>query len=757
MAFMIRWANFKISLCNIMKYLMIFPAMVPVMLLFSGFEARAESWQAYGQKISLPQRDRDAMELMRTRICSDSMLTFNEQVAEESVPDLAACLKTQQADGAWPDINYGDQQLKDWDAGRHLFRLLVFARAYYKGNATWKGNAALRTAIHRGLAYWYQRNPVNPNWWWMKIGAPDFLADVLLYAAPDAPWTLVEQAFPALESHQPAVRYTGENLIWVSGIRVKHGLLAYRPRYISEGCRQIAREIYVAPDEEGIQPDMSFHQHGKLLYSGGYGQGFVNDVACLAWVAHGTHFALPQHKMQLLENLILDGSRWMVRGRTFYYGAVGREISRAGHDANRFYRACQYMSRLDVPRQDIFQNTGSMDSPPQCLISGNKYFWCSDLMIHQRPGYFLSARMHSSRLLNNDDACCGGEGRVCHHMADGATFMMRDGEEYRDVFPAWGWRNIPGATIGGTATDYAKAELRSFGEKAFAGGASDGMAGCAATDFSRNVVKAKKSWFFFEDIMLALGSDISSTGPASVSTTINQCRRRGKLRLGDGEYQEELKRKIPAGERVWHDGFGYLLLQGNAYMQAVTREGAWSNCGVGSKDKIAVPLFILEIMHGVKPAGDTYAYAILSDSTAENCFDYPLTNIQILSNTPGLQSVWHAGEKRGHAVFYEDGEITFPDGMILTAEAPLIVLYHPREDNMIKLTYADPAPQPTARMGLEGKQLAAAQLHTGRRGQTRRISLRGNAMLSMIVHLPEDDYAGSSQTITLRLPVNPAR
>ena len=64
-------------------------------------------------------------------------------------------------------------------------------------------------------------------------------------------------------------------------------------------------------------------------------------------------------------------------------------------------------------------------------------------MVQHRPAYYLSVHMSSTRVLNADWPCCGGEGRLCHHLADGATVIMRDGDEYRDVYPVWNWRQIP--------------------------------------------------------------------------------------------------------------------------------------------------------------------------------------------------------------------------------------------------------------------------------------------------------------------------
>ena len=72
--------------------------------------------------------------------------------------------------------------------------------------------------------------------------------------------------------------------------------------------------------------------------------------------------------------------------------------------------------------------------------------WCSDIMVQRRPGYYTSARMYSTRTLNTD-GYINGENKKSHHLADGATYIFRTGEEYRDIFPVWDWKRIPGTDL----------------------------------------------------------------------------------------------------------------------------------------------------------------------------------------------------------------------------------------------------------------------------------------------------------------------
>jgi hypothetical protein len=50
-------------------------------------------------------------------------------------------------------------------------------------------------------------------------------------------------------------------------------------------------------------------------------------------------------------------------------------------------------------------------------------------MAHQRPEFFVSVRMFSSRLFNAE--LVNEEGKKSHHIADGCTLIYSRGDEYR--------------------------------------------------------------------------------------------------------------------------------------------------------------------------------------------------------------------------------------------------------------------------------------------------------------------------------------
>jgi len=665
----------------------------------------------------------DALETMRLRLCAEDELLDGAGYALPSA-DVDALLAAQLPDGSWQDVAYVDDSLRDWAAVEHLYRLRRLARLWCQAGSSWFHDGRIHAVLLRGLDAWYARNPQNPNWWWNMIGAPRALGETLLCLKGACDPAYIERAIPAFRCHEPIYRFTGQNLIWTATVMIYHGILTDDPERVEYGFYLVGRETRVCPGDEGIQPDMSFHQHGKLLYAGGYGQAFAGDVGRLLALAAGTPFALPAPIVERFARYVLDGCRWMVRGRSFDPGTTGREITRLGHTAGRFYTGLRSLAEFDHPRRVEAQASAAIDpASGDALVTGNRLFWCSDFMVQQRPAYYLSVRVPSPRVVNADHAYGGGEGRHCHYIADGATFIMRDGDEYRDLYPAWNWRQIPGTTLRQETEPFDPDALRRFGERAFAGGASDGTVGCMAVDYARDGVSAKKAWFLFEEGVVALGAGITCTAEEPVRTTLNQCRWRGlaylagnAMPLSAGSYP------VSAGSAWWQDGVTYRILDGSGTLTLAPQTGAWSDCGVGPSAPVTLEVMNAGLEHGPRPHGATYAYAVLPGLSEQDAFT-ETDPFVILRNEEAVQAVWHAADRRGHAVLYAPGEVAFPDGQRIAADRPCILLYHPQDGVTLTIT------QPEHETGLLT------------------LTLAGPVTDRIAISLPPGEYAGSSQTI----------
>src|SRR6185436_6967238 len=106
-------------------------------------------------------------------------------------------------------------------------------------------------------------------------------------------------------------------------------------------------------------------------------------------------------------------------------------------------RGIDMLSQLPIPRQDEMKRfAASLNNRPAEPLVGNRNFPRSDYMVHQQPGWFASAKMLSTRMLNAE--LVNDEGKRSQHLSDGANFLYLNGDEYLDVFPVWDGNKVPG-------------------------------------------------------------------------------------------------------------------------------------------------------------------------------------------------------------------------------------------------------------------------------------------------------------------------
>jgi len=593
------------------------------------------------------------------------------------VPAEAArkLLETLRPDGGWPGIDYQDRSRSGWKAVRHLSNVATLARAYRSPGSKLQGDEALRSSVLRSLDYWLSHDFQNSNWWWNQIGVPRALLPALLLMKEDLSDEQRSRAVTILR--RAKIGMTGQNLVWVSRITAVRGILENDPELVTAAYRRIADEVRLSTGE-GIQPDFSFHQHGPCLYNHGYGAAFAVDCSEIATQVAGTRSAFPAEKTALLGNLILDGSQWMARGGTTDFGGEGREITRRGQTGHYLSVAARNMLQLPTGRKGEFRDLQARASgQPAPPLIGNRHFWRSDLMTHQRPRYYTSARMFSNRIANTDMPC-NGEGLKSHHIADGCNLLLRTGREYGDIFSVWDWRKIPGTTV------QQRSELggspRRMGRTSFVGGVSDGHYGLAAFELERDGLTARKSWFFFDDEYACLGAGITCDSDSPVVTTLNQCNLAGSVLVA----KDDQTRKPDSEAHVlnnpdwlWHDEVGYVFLTpGAVRLHNGQQRGSWWEINHGySRDTVARDVFMLWIEHGRRPQNAAYAYLVVPGITADSLTMYVRRcPVKVLRNVPGLQAVWHEGLRIAGLAFYKPGKVEIRGGLMVAVDKPCLVL-----------------------------------------------------------------------------------
>lgn len=672
-----------------------------------------------------PQSGQDAVTVIRCRYIEET-LPSGKDGRQQLQHRSESLLRTLRVDGTWPDVDYVSPFRSEWPAAQHLDRLLTMAKYAYLERESGHADTALEEASLSALRYWLKKDPKNPNWWWNQIGTQQLLGEIGLLMRSRLTADDLGRMLPIL-GRSDWTTWTGANLVWGVTNQILRGVLYDDEPTIAQGYARLYKEVRQVPavlpngrPGEGIQADESFHQHGAQFYSGGYGLDYTNYAARYITYSWGTPLQIPADKMRTFSNFVLDGQAWMIRGETFDYAAVGREITRegeaavqhdwthgpiAGYDAA--YTLANVMMHLagePVPRQGEFQalaeRLNGVKNAPQ--LTGNRMFWDSDYMAHRREGYLTSVKMFSTRIQNAE--ITNSEGRWSTHLSDGMNLLYRRGDEYRGIFAGWDWALVPGTTAvhayqpDGTPDVGEPSPIDGRGKSAFVGGVSDGTYGVAAMNLERGLLSAKKAWFFFDTFYVALGTDISKKGDGPfVATDINQTLLRGSVRTNLSEDA------LPGGNHkykpgvlryAYHDGIGYVL--GNGLQMVLSnslQRGSWSNFGAGPDAIVQVPVFNLWIDHGTKPHEDRYEYAVMPGSTLEQTIaESAHASFTVLDNSKDLQAVFVPKLKLASLVVRKAGTFDTPLGRIFIEKPSLVMV---REDaSGYEITAANPVNEP---------------------------------------------------------------
>jgi chondroitin AC lyase len=663
-----------------------------------------------GQNNSVPERemsepvrkDRD-LEVVRNRVISELMAPKAEQ---SYIKELLGTLREE---GFWPDIDYADVSNTGWEHRFHLERIGDLSRAFKQPSSVYFEDTEVKEAIFSALRFWFKHKFKCDNWYYNVIRTPREIMRILLLMDGDLTDDLVEDGLRlSLWADPTAVAHNiGGDVIKVAGINAKRALFLRNEKLLKESVQMMSETIHFTTGQ-GIQPDMSFH-HRAFAVNSTANYGMKTPQHFGRWAAHftGTRFAFSDDKIELVVDFYLDGvTRSLVNGARWDPGTFDRAISR---NEEQLEDTRPGLLSPDIPR-NLLAATSYRDDELRESFSVRKgekepeythsyFFWRSEYYSHQRPHYFASVRMYSTRSFNIDRPY-NSEGLKNHHLGDGANFISRTGQEYREIFPVYDWQKIPGTTVVQKPSLPSPEEITKAGLTDFVGGVNDGIYGAAAFDFlsPHDPLTARKAWFFFDEEFVSLGAGISSGGEYPVATTLNQCLLRGEVVVSAREGRFNMQQddhELESVKWIHHDSIAYVFpYPQNVRLSNKTASGTWRSINRqqwATDEEVQEDVFKLWIDHGHNPDKVQYACIVVPGIKVDQAENYRKdSRIQILSNTPKLQAVEHAGLQIAQIVFYEPGELTLTGGVKVKSETPGLLMVHTSEGSIKKLTIADP-------------------------------------------------------------------
>lgn len=451
--------------------------------------------------------------------------------------------------------------------------------------------------------------------------------------------------------------------------------------------------------KDGFWMDGSYFQHSTIAYTGGYGAALYQKLAPFFYVFSDSPWELTysDNAQDVPLNFIFEGIEPLIYNGSFMEMAAGRHVlnrsdksiasdfieyllsfTSAMSDENneRLKSMLKYYISLDPDyfyssASSIFTLQQAMDLmnddsvEPRSEYIRHKRYASMDKVSHITDSFGFGLSMHSQRTSNfgpmND------EGKRLWNVSDGMTYIYNgDSDQYNSSY----WCTVDPRRLSGTTTEFV---MRSAGAGAwsknpypFVGGTDmDGKYGVSGMHLktlgsggSKDGTEAKKSWFMFDDEIVALGTGITSNTGNYVETIVDNRRidpDASNTVTIDGTVMEDIinndaedtdsdGKPIPKGTDV--ENVSWIHLKGSNdtdtgyYFPDATdvrvlkeiRTGNWIDVTRYEGEATdAYATFAIE--HGKKPQDQSYAYFILPSMNAEETAAYAETaseKIQIL-------------------------------------------------------------------------------------------------------------------------------
>ncbi|MFG1867078.1 CBM96 family carbohydrate-binding protein [Micromonospora arborensis] len=552
----------------------------------------------------------------------------------------------------------------------------------------------------------------------------------------------------------------GANRIWKCTTEVMMGVLANDVAAITTARLNALETMTTVQVGEGIYDDGSFIQHGRHPYSGGYGTSMAQTYAELVYVLSGSPWAINGAASTAFAGWLRDGLRPLVYRGAGTPGVRGREIARAGtgrrgdpagtsisnHQSGHGLTRAALILAEAMPATEALQ----LRSMAKGLISGDtfapypddyflslftlarayavidaaavigevdlvatKVYAGMDQVTHQRPGYMAGVSMFSNRILDYETLGQNPRGWFTRY---GMTQLIlpNDLGQYDDAYwPTVDATRLPGTTVS-TAARSTTHPSGVPSTASWVGGASlDDRYASVGMDLRDpfSDLTAKKSWFLYDNEIVALGAGITGTG--TIVTTVDQRRVSGAEALtinGTARCATNGSTEVISGVTSAHlsgQNIGYYFPGGvTLHCRREVRSGAWSAIDPGGSTTPLQGAYVsLWIDHGTNPSNASYSYVLLPGVSAQQAADYAANpQVSVLRNEKAMQAVQQNALDVIGVNFWQPRETqrldAWGESSFVTVDGAASVVLR-RTPTTIRVAAADPTQQRTGALHMK--------------------------------------------------------
>ena len=618
-------------------------------------------------------------------------------------------LNKMQEDGSYSDINYVDlSRTAGFPHRRHTSNLVYLAKACKTKSSSYHKDRKLKERITTSYKYWVEHDFFGDNWHNNQISTPTNLVNLMLVFGDELPKDLVEKGQPIIgRAHMNAsgARPSGDRIV-IAGILAKNLLFIGDRQQFDQIIKLIEGEVKFSTGQRGMQHDYSFHHRVDRVnntISYGYGK-YANAFGEWSYYVANTKYAFSIEKINHLVDYYLDGIyKQLVYGVYTDISVKNRSISnKATFEPRGTVEIERLMFSTDYRKDELEEILKLRKGESAPIKSFAKFFWQTEHFVMQRPNYYTTVRMYSTRN-RNMEVPYNGPGKTTHHRADGTNYLQLVGNEYLNIWPVYDWQKVSGTTVLQKPALYGPEDIQKDGLTEFVGAVTDGMIGAVAFDFRspHDLIKAKKTWFFFDKEYACLGAGISSNQrEMPVVTTINQVLMKSDVIAevdDEVEVLEQGSRELENVKWVHQDEIGYIFPEkATVHLANQEAQGRWSDITDQkniSEELISEDVFMMYVDHGARPNDAKYQYIVVPDIDVQALKEKKKKNadIAILSNTSRLQVVRHQKQNIVQAAFYQAGELSITNGLTLRMDSQGMVMLHLDGNRIKKISASDPS------------------------------------------------------------------
>jgi hyaluronate lyase len=671
------------------------------------------------------------------RLTGNSLYNPNDPDMVSVVTDAVYRVTNSDGTGRWDTMNKAGDRAYLWqDNGSttisaHMSNSYSFIKSMalvysYKNSPLYK-NEQLRLDIISALDWMYNKryneniSKIYDNWYHWEIGIPKTLGDIMVLMYDDLTPVQIGNYINAIDWFVPDpvkrkslrddFRETGANLLDKAIAITVRGIVGKSPYKVIQGSTSIGPEYMYTTKGDGVYSDGSLVQHFNIAYTGGYGAVWLNNTADMMYLLKESKWAIAdpnvnnvfQWVSNTFEPVIYKGIMMdLVNGREISRETGGRAKatilcimrlaeSAPSHMALAMKRMVKEWVSTDttvtnyysgMSLYDMVKLKSIMDDPsikPRGELIKSQVFAGMDRVIHSRENFVFGISMFSDRISAFEFG--NGENIKGWYTGMGMTSLYNnDLLQYKDDY----WPTVNSYRLAGTTTDgsyKAPVAWASYlNPRKWVGGASlDNLFSTAGMDFSLtgstgSPLQGRKSWFNFDDEIVALGSGISGGSGSRVETIVENRKINDE---GDNvlTVNGQPKDSVPGWTETM-DQVSWAHLSGNVSGTDVgyyfpenpvitglreSRTGAWSEINTGQSQAPRTKNYVsLAFNHGANPEDASYSYVLLPGKSAEGMEEYSKNpDIQILSHTNEIHAARESKLGITAVNFWEPGAVDY--------------------------------------------------------------------------------------------------